>query len=172
MKQTVFAMIAAASLFIGAISCSQQPSAKDQTTVPAEFTISKEKLMECIRPNAMILAYPVILADAYVNEGSLACVSGAGKGSPEDLYFGLDKHVDAKTPPAFLWHTAEDTCVPVENSLYFALALSKEKIPFELHVFPEGSHGMSVCTKEVGTGDAYNGRWVEWSVRWLFKMFF
>ena len=84
---------------------------------------SKEKLMECIRPNAMILAYPVILADAYVNEGSLACVSGAGKGSPEDLYFGLDKHVDAKTPPAFLWHTAEDTCVPVENSLYFALAL-------------------------------------------------
>ena len=128
--------------------------------------------MECIRPNAMILAYPVILADAYVNEGSLACVSGAGKGSPEYLYFGLDKHVDAKTPPAFLWHTAEDTCVPVENSLYFALALSKEKIPFELHVFPEGSHGMSVCTKEVGTGDAYNGRWVEWSVRWLFKMFF
>lgn len=133
---------------------------------------SKEKLMECIRPNAMILAYPVILADAYVNEGSLACVSGAGKGSPEYLYFGLDKHVDAKTPPAFLWHTAEDTCVPVENSLYFALALSKEKIPFELHVFPEGSHGMSVCTKEVGTGDAYNGRWVEWSVHWLFKMFF
>ena len=49
MKQTVFAMIAAASLFIGAISCSQQPSAKDQTTVPAEFTISKEKLMDKIK---------------------------------------------------------------------------------------------------------------------------
>ena len=49
MKQTVFAMIAAASLFIGATSCSQQPSAKDQTTVPAEFTISKEKLMDKIK---------------------------------------------------------------------------------------------------------------------------
>jgi len=42
MKQTVFAMIAGVSLFIGVTSCSQQPSAKDQTTVPAEFTISKE----------------------------------------------------------------------------------------------------------------------------------
>ena len=49
MKQTVFAMIAAASLFIGATSCSQQPSAKDQTTVPAEFTISKERLMDKIK---------------------------------------------------------------------------------------------------------------------------
>ena len=49
MKQTVFAMIAVASLFIGATSCSQQPSAKDQTTVPAEFTISKEKLMDKIK---------------------------------------------------------------------------------------------------------------------------
>ena len=49
MKQTVFAMIAAASLFIGATSCSQQPLAKDQTTVPAEFTIRKEKLMDKIK---------------------------------------------------------------------------------------------------------------------------
>ena len=49
MKQTVFAVIAAVSLFIGATSCSQQPSAKDQTTVPAEFTISKEKLMDKIK---------------------------------------------------------------------------------------------------------------------------
>ena len=49
MKQTVFAMIAGVSLFIGVTSCSQQPSAKDQTTVPAEFTISKEKLMDKIK---------------------------------------------------------------------------------------------------------------------------
>lgn len=49
MKQTVFAMIAGVSLFIGATSCTQQPSAKDQTTVPAEFTISKEKLMDKIK---------------------------------------------------------------------------------------------------------------------------
>ena len=49
MKQTVFAVITVASLFLGATSCSQQPSAKDQTTVPAEFTISKEKLMDKIK---------------------------------------------------------------------------------------------------------------------------
>ena len=49
MKQTVFAMIAAASLFIGAISCSQQPGSQVQTTVPAEFTICKEKFMDKIK---------------------------------------------------------------------------------------------------------------------------
>jgi len=49
------------------------------------------------------------------------------------------------TPPAFLWHTAEDTCVPVENSLAFAAALSRAKVPFELHVFPSGGHGFGGC---------------------------
>ncbi len=49
MKQTVFAVITVASLFLGATSCSQQPSTKEQTTVPAEFTISKEKLMDKIK---------------------------------------------------------------------------------------------------------------------------
>lgn len=91
MKQTVFAMIAAASLFIGAISCSQQPSAKDQTTVPAEFTISKEKLMDKIKGGwagqtigctyggptefkyngTMIQEYvPIVWPDGYINGGT------------------------------------------------------------------------------------------------------
>ena len=55
MKQTVFAVITVASLFLGATSCSQQPSAKDQTTVPAEFTISKEKLLTWLRKYVIIL---------------------------------------------------------------------------------------------------------------------
>lgn len=122
---------------------------------------------ENIRPDAMILSYPVILADEYAHKDSLLRVSGAEEGSEEYRYFSLDRHVDGDTPPAFLWHTAEDTCVPVENSLAFAAALSAAKVPFELHILPDGEHGMSVCTKEVGTQDAYNGRWMKWSIRWL-----
>lgn len=126
---------------------------------------------ENIRPDAMILGYPVILSNEYAHQGSINNVSGSEKGTEEYIWFGLDKHVDETTPPAFLWHTAADDLVPVQNSLCFALALSAAKVPYELHVFPEGYHGMSVCTREVGTYNPYNGRWVEWSIRWLNKLF-
>lgn len=124
-----------------------------------------------IRPDAMILVYPVITADEFAHVGSIEQVSGSAAGSAEYAWFGLDKHVDAQTPPAFLCHTAEDTGVPVENSLKMAGALSKAKVPFELHVLPEGGHGMSVCTEEVGTKCDYNGRWLDWSIQWLNKVF-
>lgn len=122
---------------------------------------------ENIRPDAMILCYPVITADEFAHVGSIERVSNAKKGTEEYQWFGLDQHVDEYTPPAFIWHTSEDRVVPVENSLKMAASLSKAKVPFELHVFPKGQHGMSVCTEEVDTSNAYNGRWVEWSVQWL-----
>ena len=124
-----------------------------------------------IRPDAMLLCYPVITADESAHSESIEAVSGAYKGSDKYLWFGLDNHVDKETPPTFLWHTAEDSCVPVENSLKFAAALSRNKIPFELHIFPEGQHGMSVCTNQVNTKCAYVGRWVDMSIFWLNKTF-
>lgn len=124
-----------------------------------------------IRPDAMILGYPVILSNELTHVPSIENVSGAKKGSEEYAWFGLDKHVDETTPPAFLWHTAQDGLVPVENSLSFAAALSGKKVPFELHVLPQGGHGMSVCTKEVGTANPYNARWMEWSIAWLNRLF-
>ena len=124
-----------------------------------------------IRPNAMILCYPVILANEYAHQGSIKNVSGADVGTEEYQWFSLDKHVDTTTPPTFLWHTAEDAAVPVQNSLSMANALSMAKVPVELHIFPEGCHGMSTCTKEVGTPDGYVGRWMEWSIAWLSKIF-
>lgn len=126
---------------------------------------------ENIRPNAMILSYPVITADEFAHQASIERVSGEAKGTPGYEWFGLNKHVDAQTPPAFLWHTASDPHVPVENSLKMAVALSREKIPFELHIFPEGCHGISVCTQEVGSADEYNARWMKWSIQWLDKLF-
>ncbi len=125
---------------------------------------------ENIRPDAMILGYPVITADGYTHKDTLNNVSGfAPCESEEYAYWGLDTHVDAQTPPTFLWHTAADELVPVENSLKFSLALSKAKVPYELHIYPFGEHGMSVCNQEVGSADAYNARWVQWSIIWLNK---
>ena len=122
---------------------------------------------EDIRPNAMVLCYPVITADEFAHVGSIANVSGSQPGTEEYEWFGLDKHVDGTTPPTFLWHLASDASVPVENSITMAKALATAKVPFELHIMPEGWHGMSVCTKEVEADNAYIGRWVSWSVDWL-----
>lgn len=126
---------------------------------------------ENIRPNAMILGYPVITADEYAHQGSIRNASGEEPGSEGYEWFGLDKRVDEETPPAFLWHTSSDRAVPVENSIKMAAALSKSKVPFEMHIFPEGNHGMSVCSDEVGSLNPYNARWVQWSIQWLNNQF-
>ena len=126
---------------------------------------------EHIRPDAMILSYPVITADEYAHVASIEHVSGAVAGSEEYKRFDLTQYVSSSTPPAFVWHTAADAAVPVENSLQLCAALSKAKVPFEYHVLPEGKHGLSVCTEAVGTPDPYNGRWLEWSIKWLNRVF-
>lgn len=126
---------------------------------------------EHIRPDAMILGYPVITANEFAHEWSLKTVSGSKPGTEKYCYFGLEQHVHEKTPPAFIVHTAEDQSVPVENSLCFAKALSEKKIPFEMHILPRGAHGMSVCTEETGSNDPYNGRWVSWCICWLNELF-
>ncbi len=124
-----------------------------------------------IRPDAMILCYPVITAGEFAHADSICNVSGNVVGTPEYKYWSLEKHVDANTPPTFLWHTAPDDLVPVENSLAMAMALSAAKVPFEMHIFPEGGHGMSVCTTEVGCLHPYNSRWVDLSIAYLNRLF-
>ena len=125
-----------------------------------------------IRPDAMVLGYPVITADdVYSQIDSIENVSGAKKGTPTYRWFDLTDHVDEQTPPTFLWHTAADEIVPVENTLLFSMALSRANVPYECHILPEGPHGMSVCTNEIHSFHPYNARWIEWSIRWLNKQF-
>lgn len=126
---------------------------------------------ENIRPDAMILCYPVITADEYAHKQSIENVSGSQEGTSEYKWFGLNQHVDSDTPPTFLWHSATDAAVPVENSIAMAKEFSNANVPFEMHIMPCGVHGMSVCTKEVKHSDAYVGRWVEWNLTWLAKVF-
>lgn len=97
------------------------------------------------RPNALILSYPVISGKkALVHEGSRFHLMG--EEDPDDL-FSLEDYVSEATPPTFLWHTADDTCVPVGNSLAFAAALTRQKILYELHVYPYGEHGLSLANE-------------------------
>jgi acetyl esterase/lipase len=98
------------------------------------------------RPDFMVLAYPVMsMAAPYAHRGSVQNLLGDAPDPRllEDL--SNERRVTARTPPAFLFHTADDAAVPVENSLAFAQALHQAGVPVELHVFPRGTHGVGLA---------------------------
>lgn len=123
------------------------------------------------QPNAMILCYPVIRADEYTHEGSIRLVSGAEPGTPEYTFWAMEQQVTSDTCPTFIWHTGGDQSVPVENSLAMVNALQSHHIPYEFHIFPDGWHGMSVCTVETDSKDDYTSRWMDMSKSWLYRVF-
>lgn len=126
--------------------------------------------------NASVLCYPVITADPkYHHKGSFENLLGRAQTDDDIDKFSCDRLVSQNTPPAFIWHTAEDNAVPVKNSILYASALSEHKIPFELHIFPFGYHGLSTCDKETVDNPNsvcdYNKVWVEESLKWLKLIF-
>jgi acetyl esterase/lipase len=115
-----------------------------------------------VRPNAMILGYPVIL-------------ESMSRISPEPIP-GIDQHVDSKTPPAFIFHTVADTLVPVNNALALANAMDHAKVPFELHIFQNGTHGLSLAKPLTSGGrakmvDSDVAKWFDLSVAWIKNVF-
>ncbi len=122
-----------------------------------------------LRPNAMILGYPVITAYQFAHQGSIETVS-ADCSEPLD-YWSLERCVTPQTPPTFLWHTMNDPCVPMENSLLFAQALHAANVPAECHIFPDGPHGMTTCTQEVDTPSVHTRQWLILCEMWLKELF-
>jgi len=97
------------------------------------------------RPDALVLCYPVITFTEFRHDGSRVAL--IGENPPEELvhYLSNETQVTSSTPPTFLWHTANDDGVPVENSLLFAGSLSRNKVPFDLHIFQDGPHGVGLA---------------------------
>ncbi|MBR4286696.1 MAG: alpha/beta hydrolase [Clostridia bacterium] len=129
------------------------------------------------RPDASVLCYPVITSDfTTTHQGSFINLSGHETLTPEEAeYYSCEKQVKATTPPAFLWHTAEDGCVPVVNSILYAKALAEHKIPFELHIYPYGGHGLSTSDKhtvdDVTDIVKYNSQWLDSLKKWFSIIF-
>jgi acetyl esterase/lipase len=97
---------------------------------------------ESSRPDLAILCYPVISLGEFAHAGSRKNLLGENP-SAELLHALSSEHqVTKDTPPTFIWHTVEDKAVPVENALLFAGALRKAGVPFSLHVYELGSHGL------------------------------
>ncbi len=97
-----------------------------------------------IKPKAQILSYPVIsMSESFTHQGSKFSLLGENLSNDELDYWSTEKQVGEHTPPTFLWHCVDDQSVDIDNSLSFSKALKKYNIPFELHLFSYGSHGVS-----------------------------
>ncbi len=113
----------------------------------------KDRLL--LRPDGMILCYPVITSGKYAHRGSFENLLGEEAGREEcgkdadSLLSGLslETRVTEETPPAFIWHTFTDGSVPVENSLLFVSALRKAGVSTEFHMYPVGGHGLSLANR-------------------------
>lgn len=101
-------------------------------------------------PDLTVLCYPVVSYTQEVHQGSVDNLLGDAP-SPDLLAeMSAELRVTAATPPAFLWHTADDAAVPVSHSFRYTAALLSAGVPAELHVFPKGRHGLGLADEEPG----------------------
>lgn len=101
---------------------------------------------EDVRPNASVLCYPVIVSDEDAHRGSFENLSGS-KDVEKHHPYNILNWVTDDFPSTFIWHTFTDSSVPVRNSLRLALALSEAGVKTEMHIFPEGVHGLSLSNE-------------------------
>lgn len=121
-------------------------------------------------PAGLILCYPVITGDeSKAHMGSINNFVGTN----EDVrsLASLENYVTEKTPQCFIWHTFSDTCVPVANAMRFTAALEERGVKFELHIYPNGVHGLSLADETVteineGIAPAVQN-WMDMSIRWI-----
>ncbi|MCQ2445647.1 MAG: alpha/beta hydrolase [Clostridia bacterium] len=140
--------------------------------------IMKEYLSEnarLSRPDKLILCYAVIRSMEPCNEGSFENLLGKSYAelTEEELRpFALEEQVDDETPPAYIWMTAEETCVPIQGALDFARALADHKTHAELHLYPHGDHGSCLgnhVTEELPFSSPMGASdWMTGAIRFVF----
>ncbi len=123
------------------------------------------------KPNAVVLAYPVVSLNLQTRGQTRKVIA-----SDDESLFGklsVDKRVNANSAPVYVWHVYEDDIVSVQHSLMLAQAYHKAGVPFEMHIFEKGWHGVSVCSAEtendMGVVQRLKGvaKWFDMSLFWL-----
>lgn len=123
----------------------------------------------------LLLCYPVITSGEKAHEESFRNLLGEQyEEKKEEL--SLENQVTPDTPPTFLWHTATDETVPMENSLYFFQACLQQGVSAELHIYPVGGHGLSLANEETCRANGIGVQkecqsWIGLAQTWLKKIF-
>lgn len=122
-------------------------------------------------PDAAVLTYPVVVMDEFTHKGTRDIITDMGRIPYDNL--SIEKRVTEHTPPIFVWSTFEDNAVPVENSLILVNALKKVGVPFSIHIFEKGWHGLSLSNIEVNDDKPQDrellhvGKWLDLTIDWL-----
>lgn len=127
-----------------------------------------------MKVNGCILSYPVISSD-FGHSGSITKVTQMRPDLLDKL--SIDKHITKDFPKTFIWHTTFDTVVPVRNSLVLAEELEKNKVFFELHIYPMLDHGQALCDRSVYSKEStdddtilkmkHNTQWVDNAIHFV-----
>ncbi len=163
------AQIAVCGFSAGGHLCASVGTFWNKSFLDAYIGADREK----VKPNKLILCYPVITSGEFAHQGSMNNLLGDNKSTDLLEFVSLEKQVTKDVPPSFIWHTYEDGAVPVQNALLFASALVKEDIPVELHVYRRGGHGLSLGNHLV-QGDMQYGEnhissdWIDKAIRFIF----
>jgi acetyl esterase/lipase len=114
-----------------------------------------------LRPDFMVLVYPVISADpAITHQGSFEKLLGINSTAEKRMEYSSDRFVSKDTPPTFLVHASDDGGVSPQNSIVFYQALLEKKVPVELHLYQQGGHGFGL--KNSTTPDLWMDRLRNW----------
>lgn len=133
---------------------------------------------EDIRPQALLLGYPVITDGDAGAHYTLVNLLGEEASAEDFAYHSLENHVSDKTPPTFLWSTDTDELVPIESTLVFAMALNRAGVSKEVHIYSVGEHGLGLSNAV--TEDTLPGKarvcpdcegWIDLAARWLKRQF-
>ncbi len=126
--------------------------------------ISNKKKIN-LRPDFMILVYPVIsFTDSIGHVGSRYRLIGKNPSEKKIKEYSNELQVTSSTPPAFLVHAKDDNAVPVKNSLAFAAALKKNKVPVEIYLYEKGGHGFGMNNKTSKV------KWMDLVEEWIRKL--
>ncbi len=123
--------------------------------------------LESPKPDFTVLCYPVTDMHEFRHDGTRTCLIGEDASEAQKDFYSLYKQVTAETPSAFIWHTAQDDSVPAQNAMLYAQALLENKVPYELHVFPFGPHGLGLAKDY-----PHAHGWTEDLLKWLKAMGF
>ena len=117
------------------------------------------------RPNAVILSYPVASAFEHAEKGSIKRICGDSEVLRKKV--DIPNRVNENSSPAFIWATVDDEVVDSENSLMLGVAYKKANVPFALHIFERGQHGLALANKDVNTPSSDVRAWVKMCFSWL-----
>ena len=133
---------------------------------------------ESIKINAAVLSYAVISAKEEKNIRCFENLFGENPSEKELSSVSIEDHVTEAFPPTFIWHTATDQVAPAQHSLLMGQSLYAAGVPFEMHIYPQGPHGMALCdirsAKDTQTRLCVElpRRWVADSIRFLKEIAF